>query len=185
MALRNAHTRTFIDILLRFCSALQACYPASKGNTSAGYAFVMMTWIYNFAFSYGIGPLSWAYPVEIMNTATRAKGTALTSMSCWIANFFIVSRGRLEHLADSQANFACTGSNHSSSYQSHRLEILHLFCRNEFHKRRYNLSVLPVSQSWLYCTQTKCETDMSSFIVVKPKEFRSVAFERLHREIDS
>lgn len=25
-----------------------------------------------------------------MNTAIRAKGTALTSMSCWIANFFIV-----------------------------------------------------------------------------------------------
>ncbi|KAJ9092373.1 hypothetical protein QFC21_006875 [Naganishia friedmannii] len=70
-------------------TALQAKYPASVGNTSAGYAFVMMTWIYNFAFSYGIGPLSWAYPVEIMNTATRAKGTALTSMSCWIANFFI------------------------------------------------------------------------------------------------
>ncbi|KAJ9113999.1 hypothetical protein QFC22_005817 [Naganishia vaughanmartiniae] len=67
----------------------RAKYPASVGNTSAGYAFVMMTWIYNFAFSYGIGPLSWAYPVEIMNTATRAKGTALTSMSCWIANFFI------------------------------------------------------------------------------------------------
>ena len=72
-------------------SALQAKYPASANNTSAGYAFVVMTWIYNFFFSYGIGPLSWAYPVEIMNTATRAKGTAITSMSCWIANFFIVS----------------------------------------------------------------------------------------------
>ncbi|KAJ9102870.1 hypothetical protein QFC19_004598 [Naganishia cerealis] len=76
-------------ITFAVATAIQAKYPASAGNTSAGYAFVMMTWIYNFAFSYGIGPLSWAYPVEIMNTATRAKGTALTSMSCWIANFFI------------------------------------------------------------------------------------------------
>jgi hypothetical protein len=28
-------------------------------------------------------------PVEIMNTAIRAKATALTSMSAWIANFMI------------------------------------------------------------------------------------------------
>ncbi len=48
-----------------------------------------MIWIFNFFFSAGIGPLSWAVPVEILNTSVRAKGTALTSMSCWVANFMI------------------------------------------------------------------------------------------------
>lgn len=86
-----------------FPSALQAKYPAEVKNTSAGYAFVIMTWIYNFFFSYGIGPLSWAYPVEIMNTATRAKGTALTSMSCWIANFFIVSSRQVSQVSVSRS----------------------------------------------------------------------------------
>ncbi|KAG7440419.1 MFS general substrate transporter [Guyanagaster necrorhizus] len=36
-----------------------------------------------------IGPLSWAYPVEIYSTRTRAKATALTSSSSWLSNFFI------------------------------------------------------------------------------------------------
>jgi hypothetical protein len=43
----------------------------------------------NFAFSSAIGPISWAYPVEIMSTAIRAKGTAITSSAAWISNFMI------------------------------------------------------------------------------------------------
>ena len=70
-------------------TAIQAKYPAAANNTSASYAFVMMTWIFNFFFSAGIGPLSWAYPVEIMNTSIRAKGTAVSSMACWVSNFMI------------------------------------------------------------------------------------------------
>ncbi|CAO1626765.1 unnamed protein product [Sympodiomycopsis kandeliae] len=70
---------------------LQARFPngGPNFNPDAARAFVAMTWIYNFCFSSGIGPLSWAVPVEIFNTDLRAKGTALTSMSCWIANFMI------------------------------------------------------------------------------------------------
>ncbi|KAF8758583.1 General substrate transporter [Rhizoctonia solani] len=59
------------------------------GNKSAHYAFVVMTWLFNFAFSSAIGPISWAYPVEIFGSATRARGTAITSMAAWIANFMI------------------------------------------------------------------------------------------------
>ncbi|PWN48034.1 general substrate transporter [Violaceomyces palustris] len=70
-------------------TAIQAKYPASAKNTSASYAFVMMTWIFNFFFSAGIGPLGWAYPVEIFNTSIRAKATSITSMSSWISNFLI------------------------------------------------------------------------------------------------
>ncbi|KAG8746688.1 hypothetical protein FRC10_003992 [Ceratobasidium sp. 414] len=70
-----------------------AIYPADpnnpNGNKSAHYAFVIMTWVFNFAFSAAIGPISWAYPVEIFGSATRARGTAITSMAAWIANFMI------------------------------------------------------------------------------------------------
>jgi len=44
--------------------------------------------IWNIDFAW-IGSLSWAYPVEIMNSSIRAKAVALTSMACWIANFMI------------------------------------------------------------------------------------------------
>ncbi|KAF8710460.1 General substrate transporter, partial [Rhizoctonia solani] len=74
-------------------TAIIAIYPADpnnpSGNKSAHYAFVVMTWLFNFAFSSAIGPISWAYPVEIFGSATRARGTAITSMAAWIANFMI------------------------------------------------------------------------------------------------
>ncbi|EKD05555.1 glucose transporter [Trichosporon asahii var. asahii CBS 8904] len=59
-----------------------------SGTATMGRAFVALTWIWNIFFSW-IGSLSWAYPVEIMNSAIRAKAVALTSMACWIANFMI------------------------------------------------------------------------------------------------
>ncbi|CAO1636529.1 unnamed protein product [Parajaminaea phylloscopi] len=76
-----------------FCvvAALQASFPNSGNNfnQSAAIAFVAMTWIFNLSFSSGIGPLSWAIPAEIFDTALRAKGTAITSMAAWISNFMI------------------------------------------------------------------------------------------------
>ncbi|CDZ98511.1 general substrate transporter [Phaffia rhodozyma] len=75
-----------------FCvgTAIMASFPPdSTHNVSASWAFVMMTWIFNFAFSSCLGPLSWAVPVEIFNTKLRAKATAITSMGAWIANFAI------------------------------------------------------------------------------------------------
>ncbi|PBK66534.1 general substrate transporter [Armillaria solidipes] len=76
--------------------------PLIVGNIASGLAFVVgcvlmarypgsvpKTWIFNFFFSSCIGPLSWAYPVEIYSTRTRAKATALTSSSSWLSNFFI------------------------------------------------------------------------------------------------
>jgi sugar porter (SP) family MFS transporter len=70
-------------------TALQARYPASTGNIGAAYAYIVMTWLFNFAFSCAVGPISWAYPAEIFSTSIRAKGTAVTSMACWVANFMI------------------------------------------------------------------------------------------------
>lgn len=71
-----------------------------SGTATMGRAFVALTWIWNIFFSW-IGSLSWAYPVEIMNSAIRAKAVALTSMACWIANFMIVSRLEMAN-ADAQ-----------------------------------------------------------------------------------
>jgi len=70
-------------------TAIYKTYPASVPNMPAHRAFVYMTWVYNFAFSSCIGPLSWAYPVEVLPTHLRAAGTSLTSMSAWISNFMI------------------------------------------------------------------------------------------------
>ncbi|PWN36397.1 general substrate transporter [Meira miltonrushii] len=72
-------------------TALMAIYPATNANNnkSAAYAFVVMTWLFQWFFSFGIGPLSWTYPVEIFSTGMRARGTAVTTMSSYISNFMI------------------------------------------------------------------------------------------------
>ncbi|KIP07315.1 hypothetical protein PHLGIDRAFT_127752 [Phlebiopsis gigantea 11061_1 CR5-6] len=64
-------------------------FPAGSDNHNASRAFVAMTWLFNLVFSSGIGPLSWAIPVEMFNNATRAKATAITSSAAWISNFMI------------------------------------------------------------------------------------------------
>lgn len=71
------------------CTALAKQFYFDDGNKSQGIAFVAFIYIYNFFFSSCIGPLSWVYPVEIMNTAIRAKATAITTMAAWLANFMI------------------------------------------------------------------------------------------------
>ncbi|KAK9900210.1 general substrate transporter [Cystobasidium minutum MCA 4210] len=70
-------------------TAIIAIFPASSDNGSAHIAFIMMTWIYNFFFSAGIGPIAWAYPTEVFPTHLRSTGVAMTSMSSWISNFLI------------------------------------------------------------------------------------------------
>ncbi|TFK46300.1 general substrate transporter [Heliocybe sulcata] len=66
-----------------------ALFPAGSGNANASRAFVAMTWLFNLFFSAAIGPLSWAIPVEMFNSATRAKATSITSSAAWISNFMI------------------------------------------------------------------------------------------------
>ncbi|MCO5590307.1 hypothetical protein L7F22_044276 [Adiantum nelumboides] len=72
-------------------TALMAIYPATdaKNNKGAAYAFVVMTWLFQWFFSFGIGPLSWTYPVEIFSTGMRARGTAVTTMASYLSNFMI------------------------------------------------------------------------------------------------
>ncbi|EPQ25763.1 uncharacterized protein PFL1_06630 [Pseudozyma flocculosa PF-1] len=72
-------------------AALQANYPSTPDNLNkaASYTFVAFTWLFQLFFSAGIGPLSWAVPVEILNTNIRAKGVAITNLASWISNFMI------------------------------------------------------------------------------------------------
>lgn len=66
-----------------------AVFPAEANNHNAARTFVAMTWLFNLVFSSCCGPLSWAIPVEMFNSATRAKATAITSSAAWISNFMI------------------------------------------------------------------------------------------------
>jgi MFS family permease len=72
---------------------LLAKYPADIGqpNThhSASWAFIAMTWLYNFSFSATCGPLSWIIPAEIFDTRTRAKGVSIATMTSFAFNTMI------------------------------------------------------------------------------------------------
>ncbi|SPO49290.1 uncharacterized protein PSANT_06981 [Moesziomyces antarcticus] len=61
-------------------TALQARYPAGSPDftTGAGYAFIAMIFIFNFAFSAGIGPLSWA-TLESSAGSTTSCSLSVTS----------------------------------------------------------------------------------------------------------
>lgn len=56
---------------------------------SAAYAFIAMTILYNFSFSWGCGPLSWIVPAEIFDTHTRAKGVSIATMMSFAFNTLI------------------------------------------------------------------------------------------------
>lgn len=69
-----------ISFIVATC--LLALFPPGEGtgNSSAGWAFIVMTWLYNFCFSATCGPLSWIIPAEIFDTKTRAKGVSIATM---------------------------------------------------------------------------------------------------------
>lgn len=61
----------------------------SSGTGSAGWAFIVMTWLYNFSFSLTCGPLSWIIPAEIFDTKTRSKGVSIATMTSFAFNTMI------------------------------------------------------------------------------------------------
>ncbi|KAB2579283.1 putative mfs sugar transporter protein [Lasiodiplodia theobromae] len=71
-------------------TALLASFPpGTSGNSSAGWGFIAMTWLYNFCFSCTCGPLSWIIPAEIFDTRTRSKGVAIATMTSFAFNTMI------------------------------------------------------------------------------------------------
>jgi len=63
--------------------------PGATHNGSASWAFIIMTWIFNFSFSATNGPLSWVIPAEVFDTRTRAKGVSIGVMVSFAFNTMI------------------------------------------------------------------------------------------------
>ncbi|EPS42732.1 hypothetical protein H072_3306 [Dactylellina haptotyla CBS 200.50] len=70
-------------------TALVAEYGGQDNANGAHWAFIIMTWLYQFSFSFACGPLSWIIPAEIFNTATRSKGVAIATMTSFATNTLI------------------------------------------------------------------------------------------------
>ena len=64
-------------------------FPTNSGNTSAHWAFVVLTWVFNYVFFVTSGPLSWAIPAELFGTALRTKGVSVGAMTSFAFNTMI------------------------------------------------------------------------------------------------
>lgn len=63
--------------------------PATNSGSTAGWGFIIVTWLYNISFSFACGPLSWIIPAEIFDTHTRSKGVSLATMTSFAFNTLI------------------------------------------------------------------------------------------------
>ena len=70
-------------------AALIKSFPATSTNTGAHWAFIVMTWVFNFVFFITSGPLSWAIPAELFGTALRTKGVSWGAMTSFAFNTMI------------------------------------------------------------------------------------------------
>ncbi|KAF2404857.1 sugar transporter STL1 [Trichodelitschia bisporula] len=73
-------------------ACLLAKYPPDAlggSNAVAARGFIAATWLFNFSFSATCGPLSWIIPAEIFDTATRAKGVSIATMTSFAFNTMI------------------------------------------------------------------------------------------------
>ncbi|KAJ4424508.1 hypothetical protein N0V82_000832 [Gnomoniopsis sp. IMI 355080] len=58
-------------------------------SSSAGWGFIVCTWLYNISFSATCGPLSFIIPAEIFDTHTRSKGVSIATMVSFAFNTMI------------------------------------------------------------------------------------------------
>ncbi|KAI0389532.1 MFS sugar transporter-like protein [Xylariaceae sp. FL0594] len=70
--------------------------PDTNSGSTAGWGFIIVTWIFTTSFSYACGPLSWIIPAEIFDTHTRSKGVSLATMTSFAFNTLI---GQVTELA--------------------------------------------------------------------------------------
>lgn len=56
---------------------------------AAGWAAVVMIWLYIMNFAYSWGPVSWTLIAEVFPLSTRAKGTSIAASANWMNNFVI------------------------------------------------------------------------------------------------
>lgn len=88
-------------------AAIIKVFPTNSENTAAHWAFVVLTWLFNFGrtcdigslpcrvlmvsavFFISSGPLSWAIPAELFGTAMRLKGVSWGAMTSFAFNTMI------------------------------------------------------------------------------------------------
>ncbi|KAK4888442.1 hypothetical protein LTR27_012665 [Elasticomyces elasticus] len=70
-------------------AAIIKVFPASTASTGAHWAFVALTWLFNFVFFWTSGPLSWSIPAELFGTAMRLKGVSWGAMTSFAFNTMI------------------------------------------------------------------------------------------------
>ncbi|KAI0811491.1 MFS sugar transporter-like protein [Xylaria sp. FL0064] len=71
-------------------AVLLALFPPESGSGgTAGWGFIIVTWLFNISFSYACGPLSWIIPAEIFDTHTRSKGVSIATMTSFAFNTLI------------------------------------------------------------------------------------------------
>ncbi|KAI1467853.1 general substrate transporter [Daldinia caldariorum] len=63
--------------------------PDTDSGSTAGWGFIIVTWLFNISFSFACGPLSWIIPAEIFDTHTRAKGVSLATMVSFAFNTLV------------------------------------------------------------------------------------------------
>ncbi|PSK53824.1 High-affinity glucose transporter [Elsinoe australis] len=65
-------------------------FPATDPSNAAHWAFVALTWLFNYVFFVTSGPLSWAIPAELFGTAAlRMKGVSVGAMTSFAFNTMI------------------------------------------------------------------------------------------------
>ncbi|KAG6013881.1 hypothetical protein E4U54_006193 [Claviceps lovelessii] len=82
----------FNGITFIIATVLLAQFPpgsTSSGGGAAGWAFIVVTWIFNFSFSSTCGPLSWIIPAEVFDMKTRSKGVSIATMASFAFNTMI------------------------------------------------------------------------------------------------
>jgi hypothetical protein len=73
-------------LLLVLVCILTALY-GDGSNTSASYANLAMIYLFSGAYAFAFNPLTFVYPVEILNYTQRAKGIAIGQMACYAFGF--------------------------------------------------------------------------------------------------
>lgn len=74
-------------LMFMIATILIATYGTS--SSSAGWGFIVCTWLYNISFSATCGPLSYIIPAEIFDTHTRSKGVSIAAMVSFAFNTMI------------------------------------------------------------------------------------------------
>ncbi|KAK7756032.1 hypothetical protein SLS62_001975 [Diatrype stigma] len=77
-------------VMFLIATVLLAKFPPDTGSGgTAGWGFIIVTWLYNISFSFACGPLSWIIPAEIFDTHTRSKGVSIATMTSFAFNTMI------------------------------------------------------------------------------------------------